>query len=176
MFAAFVQIGATPPSVDQFTKNNRKPSLSQLQHLYFRFTCLSYVQCNSANGQTGLGSQCGPISGAVSSGSALSAIPWSLFGCRTLWLNHKIQIWAASWQHQQNATCAKRRLRSAWASAQYDQSLASSVHEETWCPPATHWAHCEDSDQTGRMPKLIWVFAGHAGHFVGFVMRRFILG
>ena len=25
---------------------------------------------------------------------------------------------------------------------------------------ATHWAHTEDSDQTGRMPRLIWVFAG----------------
>ena len=25
---------------------------------------------------------------------------------------------------------------------------------------ATHWAHSEDSDQIGRMPKLIWVFAG----------------
>ena len=25
---------------------------------------------------------------------------------------------------------------------------------------ATHWAHSEDSDQTGRMPSLIWVFAG----------------
>ena len=25
---------------------------------------------------------------------------------------------------------------------------------------ATHWAHSEDSDQTGRMPKLIWIFAG----------------
>ena len=25
----------------------------------------------------------------------------------------------------------------------------------------THWAHREDSEQTGRMPKLIWVFAGH---------------
>ena len=23
----------------------------------------------------------------------------------------------------------------------------------------THWAHSEDSDQTGRMPRLIWVFA-----------------
>ena len=27
-------------------------------------------------------------------------------------------------------------------------------------PLATHWAHSEDSDQTGRMPRLIWVFAG----------------
>ena len=34
---------------------------------------------------------------------------------------------------------------------------------------ATHWVHSEDSDQTGRMPRLIWVFAGHS-HFVGFVM------
>ena len=25
---------------------------------------------------------------------------------------------------------------------------------------ATHWAHSEDSDQTGRIPRLIWVFAG----------------
>ena len=24
---------------------------------------------------------------------------------------------------------------------------------------ATHWAHSEDSDQIGRMPRLIWVFA-----------------
>ena len=25
---------------------------------------------------------------------------------------------------------------------------------------ATHWVHSEDSDQTGRMPRLTWVFAG----------------
>ena len=25
---------------------------------------------------------------------------------------------------------------------------------------ATHWAHSEDSNQTGWMPRLIWVFAG----------------
>ena len=36
---------------------------------------------------------------------------------------------------------------------------------------ATHWAQSEDSDQTGRMPRLIWVFAGRTCHFVGFVMR-----
>ena len=27
---------------------------------------------------------------------------------------------------------------------------------------ATHWAHSEDSDQTGRMPRLIWFFAGRS--------------
>ena len=26
---------------------------------------------------------------------------------------------------------------------------------------ATHWMHSEDSDQTGRLPRLIWVLAGH---------------
>ena len=28
-------------------------------------------------------------------------------------------------------------------------------------PLATQWAHSEDSDQTGRIPRPIWVFAGH---------------
>ena len=32
-------------------------------------------------------------------------------------------------------------------------------------------ADSEDSDQTGRMPRLIWVFAGRTGKFVGFVTR-----
>ena len=32
----------------------------------------------------------------------------------------------------------------------------------------------EDSDRTGRMPRLIWVFARHTGNFVGFVMRWLI--
>ena len=43
---------------------------------------------------------------------------------------------------------------------------------------ATHWVHCKDSDQTGQMPRLIWVFAGHTlislvsscrGSFMSFV-------
>ena len=33
-------------------------------------------------------------------------------------------------------------------------------------------ADSEDSDQTGRMHRLIYVFAGRNGHFVGFVMQR----
>ena len=39
---------------------------------------------------------------------------------------------------------------------------------------ATTWAHSEDSDQTGQMPRLIWVFAGRTCHFIGFVMTRLI--
>ena len=35
-------------------------------------------------------------------------------------------------------------------------------------------ADSEDSDQTGRMPRLIWVFAGRTCHFVSFVTMRLI--
>ena len=31
---------------------------------------------------------------------------------------------------------------------------------------ATQRAHSDDSDQTGQMPRLIWVFTGHTCHFV----------
>ena len=49
--------------------------------------------------------------------------------------DHKKQIWAASWQNQQNGMklCAQRRLRPAWASAQSDQSLRNP-HEESLVP------------------------------------------
>ena len=70
------------------------------------------------------------------------------------WNNSSNFIWAASWQNQQNGMCTKWRLRSA-------QSGKSSL--STWRKLgslATHWAHSEDSDQTRRMPRLIWVFAG----------------
>ena len=63
---------------------------------------------------------------------------------------------------KQNDLCAQRKLRSACASVQSDQSLCCS-HEE-----ATHWAHSKDSDQTGWMSRLMWVFAGRTGDFVVF--------
>ena len=40
---------------------------------------------------------------------------------------------------------------------------------------ATHWVQSRDSDLTGQMPRLIWVFAGRIFILVGFVMRRLIL-
>ena len=40
--------------------------------------------------------------------------------------------------------------------------------------PSFLHADSEDSDQTGRMPRLIWVFAGGTCHFVGFVTRWLI--
>ena len=38
-----------------------------------------------------------------------------------------------------------------------ESSLSAWRNLRAW---ATHWAQSEDSDQTGRMPRLIWVFAG----------------
>ena len=49
--------------------------------------------------------------------------------CHTQWFLKWIQYknWATAWQNQQNDLCAQRGLKSAWASAQCDQSLR--------CPP-----------------------------------------
>ena len=38
--------------------------------------------------------------------------------------------------------------------------------------PSFLHADSEDSDQTGRIPRLIWVFAGCTCHFVDFVMKQ----
>ena len=84
-----------------------------------------------------------------------------------------IHIRAASWQNLQNDLCTQRRLRSAWAFAQSDQSsqCAQWVAED---PMFLH-ADSEDSDQTGQMPRLIGALAGRTGHTAGFVMRQHIL-
>ena len=49
--------------------------------------------------------------------------------CHTQWFLKWFQYknWAAAWQNQQNDMCVQRRLRTAWASAQSDQSMH--------CPP-----------------------------------------
>ena len=40
--------------------------------------------------------------------------------------------------------------------------------------PSFLHADSEDSDQLGRIPRLIWFFAGRTCHFVGFVVLRVI--
>ena len=42
--------------------------------------------------------------------------------------------------------------------------------------PSFLHADSEDSDKTGRMPRLISVFAGRTGYFVGFVVLQLIFG
>ena len=51
--------------------------------------------------------------------------------------------------------CTQRRLGSAWASAQSDQSSLCVAKD-----PSFLHVNSEDSDQTGRMARLIWAFAG----------------
>ena len=74
------------------------------------------------------------------------------------------------------ARCAQWRLRSAWASAQSDQSLRRPHKYIPWVlsyPFSTQ----RRPDQTGHWadpPSLIWVFAGCSEHFVCFVMLRHI--
>ena len=64
--------------------------------------------------------------------------------------------------------CAQRRLRSAWASAQSDQS--SLCAQWVVKDPSFLHANSKDSDWTGRMPRLIWVFAGRT--FILLVLSR----
>ena len=66
---------------------------------------------------------------------------------------------ATSWQNQQN-DCAQRRLRSDWA----DQSLHCALNGLLRTPAFFMWRN-KDSDQTGQMPRLIWVFDGSTCRF-----------
>ena len=63
--------------------------------------------------------------------------------------------------------CAQRRHRSASSSTQSSLSAWRRFGSL-----ATHIVHCEDSDQTGHLPRWIWAFAGRTANFVGFVMLR----
>ena len=66
-------------------------------------------------------------------------------------------------KNQQNDMCAQRRLRSACAPSHLcTQRIAKD--------PGLLRADSEDSDQTGQLPRLIWVFTGHTSYFVGFVI------
>ena len=62
-----------------------------------------------------------------------------------------------------NVAVRQRRLRSAWASAQSDQTSLIRVFAcAQWVAKGPSFLHAdsEDADQTGRMHRLIWVFAG----------------
>ena len=69
----------------------------------------------------------------------------------------------------------QRRLKSAWAFTQSDQSLRCPFIEYLRKVPRFLHADSEDSDQMVRMPCLICVFAGLTFHFVGFVMLQLFL-
>ena len=96
--------------------------------------------------------QCRPLSDCSLSGSTLFACPELSLQILSSWYKYK---WASALQNQQN-DCRPAKIGSAWASAL-----------GPWLP-----IECTaKTDQTGRMPRLIWVFTGHTSYFVGFVMR-----
>ena len=79
-------------------------------------------------------------------------------------VRRNVSIWAGVRQNLQNYLCAQRRLRSAWASPQSDQNLRFVLYLVAEDQSNLQVAS-EDSDQTGRMARLIWVFAGRTAYF-----------
>ena len=59
---------------------------------------------------------------------------------------HPTIIWACAWQNQQNGQRAQLRLRSAWTSTLFDQSLLCT--QWVAIKPTFLYADSEDSDQT----------------------------
>ena len=68
-------------------------------------------------------------------------------------------IWAATWQNQQNECAPSKTQISLGIHPVWSESLLSAWRKLGSL--VTHWVHSKDSDQTGQMPRLIWIFAGH---------------
>ena len=78
-------------------------------------------------------------------------------------MKHLITKWAASWQNQQNGMCAQRRLRSAWASAQSDQSSLWRLIRLGGCPGWSEsslgtQSFCWFCDDAAQILKCPWYF------------------
>ena len=82
-------------------------------------------------------------------------------------------IWATSWQTNKMACASSEDSDQLGMCPVWSESLLYAWRKLGSL--ATHWAHSEDSYQTGQMPRLISVFAGRTCHFVVFVMRWLIL-
>ena len=74
-------------------------------------------------------------------------------------------IWAAAWMDKTNKmTCVPSEDSDQPGHPVWSESSMSAWRN---CGSlATYLAHCEDSDQTAWMSRLIWVFLGCTGHFV----------
>ena len=85
--------------------------------------------------------------------------------------------WAASWQNQKMTFMPSEDSDQPGHPPSLIRVFLSTWHLGSL---ATHWAHSEDFDQTGRMPRLmtgriprlIRIFAGRTCHIVGFVRRQ----
>ena len=77
-------------------------------------------------------------------------------------------IWARARQNQQNDLCTQQTQISLVSLAVWSESSLGSQRVDK--DAKLLYADNKDTDQTGWMPRLIWVFAGCISHFVGFVM------
>ena len=87
-------------------------------------------------------------------------------------MQNSVIIWATTWQNQQSE-CAPSQVsdQPGHPPSLFKSSLcAQRVAKD----PSFLHADSEDSDQTGRMPRLIWVFAGRNLILLGFVMSRLV--
>ena len=83
---------------------------------------------------------------------------------------HQMSKWATSWQNQHTDVRPAKTVISLGINPVWSESSLFAQ----WVAKDPSFLHgdSEDSDQTGRMPRLIWVFAGRTCHFVGFVTRQ----
>ena len=116
--------------------------------------------------------------------STLFAMPSAWFGLITLWQSNTVQI--LEWLQQIFGVSKYlgnlKYLHSQKVEPRHDKTNKVTVRpaktrislgiRPVWSESslsawrnlgslATHWVHGEDSDQTGQLPRLIWVFAGH---------------
>ena len=129
---------------------------------------IHFPQCALCKGMTGDSFACTGPHKPRNNWPLICCIPvFGKLNCIIL-LKKGLNIWASSWDYgtyepphdktnKMTVRLAKTQIslgiRPVWS----ESSLSA------WRKPgplATHWAHSEDSKQTGRMPRLIWVFAG----------------
>ena len=84
-----------------------------------------------------------------------------------------VTIWATSWQNQQCACAPSEDSDQPGHPPSLIRVFAVRLMG-SYIRTQAFFMRTAKTDHTGRMPRLIWVFAGRTCHFVGFVTRRLI--
>ena len=85
-----------------------------------------------------------------------------------------LHMWTAAQQNQQNDPCIQRRLGSAWASVQSDQSFIHRLHEEIVGCWATHWRLRSDWGDAQPDLSLCW-FCCAVAHVINLACAKYML-
>ena len=91
---------------------------------------------------------------------SISTVPQYFLLYITLYFSHSMTK-LTKWPVRPAKAQISLGIRTVWS----ESSLCT-----LWVDKAPVFLHADskDSDQTGRMPRLIWIFAGHICHFVSF--------